>query len=711
MIDAISLDVSGVMSEPAFTLVDSSGLKPLELPRAVCPPSADAVSSFNRAMSNPPLDIPIHRLPIAQMDSGAASRKTVPTPPVDIPVNASKTLNLNQNIVNFAPKVETFPNPPVTDLNPTDPPRSPRPLHEINPRTVPIVNPEPVSVTLGTIPREVPVGVPKTSIFNPIVENLAPKVGAVPNPPQTEPVHNPPREINPEPTPVTLGTVPKEIPVDAPKTSIFNPIAANLAPRVEPAPNSPRVETVPTPPKVETFPNAPREVVLETVPVSKPVTNLNPPVVEMGTVPNPQMGTVPTSPEPPRSPRPLREINPEPAPINPGTVPTVNPEPTPATFGTVPREDPVDAPKTSIFNPIVANLAPKVETVPNPPRVETDPTPPKVEPAPNPTREAVLETVPVSKPVTNINPPVVEVGTAPNPQMGTVPTSPESPRPLREINPEPAPINPGTVPTVNPEPTPVTFGTVPREVPVDAPKTSDFNPIAADFAPKVGTVPNPSQVEPVSNPPQEINPETAPVNPGTVPAVNPKTVPANLVIDSKPLDSKPLDSKPLVTDSKPLSPLREEEEVAVAGKKVAHETEALQAVDSTKVVPQTVDANPVVAGQTVNVVLDPAAATARTNELVEAANEIADTILVTQSLVRGDGEVTIRLKPTVLDGSQIRLEAKGSAITIEVTPANVDVAAAVERSRARFEQTLSERLPSFQFTVRVFDSKKSRTER
>ena len=705
MIDAISLDVSGVMSGPAFTLVDSSGLKPLELPRAVCPPSADAVSSFNRAMSNPPLDIPIHRLPIAQMDSGAASRKTVPTPPVDIPVNASKTLNLNQNIVNFAPKVETFPNPPremgLKTVSVSNPVIDPNPLR--SPRLLREIAPEPAPVTLGTVPTSPePPRSPRT-LCEITPEPVSVTLGTVPTSPEPPRSPRPLREINPEPVSVTLGTVPKEIPVDAPKTSIFNPIAANLAPRVEPAPNPPVVEvgtapnpqmgTVPTSPEPPRSPRPLREINPETVPVT------------LGTVPNPQMGTVPTSPEPPRSPRPLREINPEPVPV---------------TLGTVPREVPVDAPKTSIFNPIVANLAPKVETVPNPPRVETDPnpprvetdpTPPKVEPAPNPPREAVLETVPVSKPVTNINPPVVEVGTAPNPQMGTVPTSPESPRPLREINPEPAPINPGTVPTVNPEPTPVTFGTVPREVPVDAPKTSDFNPIAADFAPKVGTVPNPSQVEPVSNPPQEINPETAPVNPGTVPAVNPKTVPANLVIDSKPLDSKPLDSKPLVTDSKPLSPLREEEEAAVAGKKVAHETEALQAVDSTKVVPQTVDANPVVAGQTVNVVLDPAAATARTNELVEAANEIADTILVTQSLVRGDGEVTIRLKPTVLDGSQIRLEAKGSAITIEVTPANVDVAAAVERSRARFEQTLSERLPSFQFTVRVFDSKKSRTER
>ena len=95
------------------------------------------------------------------------------------------------------------------------------------------------------------------------------------------------------------------------------------------------------------------------------------------------------------------------------------------------------------------------------------------------------------------------------------------------------------------------------------------------------------------------------------------------------------------------------------------------------------------------------AATARSHELVEAAVEVADTILVTPSLVRGDGEVKIRLKPTVLEGSEIRLEAKGNSITVEVSPATPDIARVVERSRAQFAQQLSERLPSFQFAVSI----------
>ena len=103
----------------------------------------------------------------------------------------------------------------------------------------------------------------------------------------------------------------------------------------------------------------------------------------------------------------------------------------------------------------------------------------------------------------------------------------------------------------------------------------------------------------------------------------------------------------------------------------------------------------------VSLEIDPAAATARTHELVEAASQVADTILVTPSLVSGEGEVTIRLMPTVLDGSEIRLEAKGSSISVTVTPTTQSVAQAVEQSRIQFEQQLTERLPSFQFAIAV----------
>jgi hypothetical protein len=117
---------------------------------------------------------------------------------------------------------------------------------------------------------------------------------------------------------------------------------------------------------------------------------------------------------------------------------------------------------------------------------------------------------------------------------------------------------------------------------------------------------------------------------------------------------------------------------------------------------------PVATSAPVALEIDPAAATARTHELVEAASQVADTILVTPSLVHGEGEITIQLKPTVLDGSEIRLEAKGSSITVAVTPATQSVAQVIAQSQAQFEQTLVERLPSFQIAVTMTPPKSVR---
>ena len=122
------------------------------------------------------------------------------------------------------------------------------------------------------------------------------------------------------------------------------------------------------------------------------------------------------------------------------------------------------------------------------------------------------------------------------------------------------------------------------------------------------------------------------------------------------------------------------------------------------VVPLAQDSAPIAAASAA-IEIDPSAAAARTSELTEAAVAVAETIKVTPSLVRGDGEVVIRLKPSVLDGSEIRLEARGSEVTIDIRPANADVAQAVERSQAQFAQQLAERLPSFQFTVAVATAK------
>ena len=134
--------------------------------------------------------------------------------------------------------------------------------------------------------------------------------------------------------------------------------------------------------------------------------------------------------------------------------------------------------------------------------------------------------------------------------------------------------------------------------------------------------------------------------------------------------------------------------------------EPTSAVQQLQAAPVTVpfastDTVPVATTSPIAIEIDPAAATARTHELVEAANQVADTILVTPSLVNGEGVITIQLKPTVLDGSEIRLEAKDSSITVVITPATPSAAQVIVQAKAQFEQTLAERIPSFQIAVSV----------
>ena len=129
-------------------------------------------------------------------------------------------------------------------------------------------------------------------------------------------------------------------------------------------------------------------------------------------------------------------------------------------------------------------------------------------------------------------------------------------------------------------------------------------------------------------------------------------------------------------------------------------TQQLQTVDSAFLNVAQPQAAPG-AATPVTIEIDPSEASARTAQLVEVAEAVADTILVTPALVRGEGKVTIRLKPTVLDGSEIHLEAKGTKITVTIAPTTDAAQQIVEQSKAQLAQTLVQRLPSFQFAVMI----------
>ena len=273
---------------------------------------------------------------------------------------------------------------------------------------------------------------------------------------------------------------------------------------------------------------------------------------------------------------------------------------------------------------------------------------------------------------------------APTVQRMAAPLAPQEPVAAATPPRETAPA--GTVAAV--AATAVTEPPSSREVPVltstPLPDAQTVQRMAAPLAPQEPVAP--------ATPPRERTPAATAVTETAIPA-NPPIGGGQPVADiQRPTDDIQL-PKPPLTIEKPNADEQVADEPNVA-------IPQLQAAPVTApFIPS--DASLVAAPASVALEIDPAAATARTHELVEAATQVADTILVTPSLVRGEGEITIQLKPTVLDGSEIRLEAKGSSITVAITPATPSAAQVIVQAKVQFEQTLAERIPSFQIAVSV----------
>lgn len=90
-----------------------------------------------------------------------------------------------------------------------------------------------------------------------------------------------------------------------------------------------------------------------------------------------------------------------------------------------------------------------------------------------------------------------------------------------------------------------------------------------------------------------------------------------------------------------------------------------------------------------------------TDVLLEAAQAVVDTILVSPGLLRGQGEMRIQLRPEVLDGSEIRIAVEGRVLAIEFLPQTVEMATLIERSRPQLEQHLTEHIHQFRIAVDV----------
>ena len=87
--------------------------------------------------------------------------------------------------------------------------------------------------------------------------------------------------------------------------------------------------------------------------------------------------------------------------------------------------------------------------------------------------------------------------------------------------------------------------------------------------------------------------------------------------------------------------------------------------------------------------------------LVAAADAVADAILVSDGFAGGEGVLFVRLRPEVLDGSEVRIVAKGGDLAVEIEPATQDVMDAVEANRTRFEQHLAGKVHAWRVSVSV----------
>jgi hypothetical protein len=108
------------------------------------------------------------------------------------------------------------------------------------------------------------------------------------------------------------------------------------------------------------------------------------------------------------------------------------------------------------------------------------------------------------------------------------------------------------------------------------------------------------------------------------------------------------------------------------------------------------------------------AASARTESIVDTVNQIVDAvvgqIVVTPSLVQGEGEVRMTLKPTVLDGSDITLTAKDGTLTVAVTPATPAAEQAAAAALPRLEIALAEHAPAFRHVAVALVAKKGKID-
>ena len=285
------------------------------------------------------------------------------------------------------------------------------------------------------------------------------------------------------------------------------------------------------------------------------------------------------------------------------------------------------------------------------------------------------------------------------------------------------------------------FSPLPQSI-VRAPETGDVGRVAATMSPSVRdvavtTTPTATvaQPAPVTTPPAEgVVAQSIPVAPPTatvaqpVPVTTPAaegvvaqpvlvTTPVTEAVVAQPVPEKVPERverpvQPMAESSKVVAP--ETVSVASRGEQVipasVDETEREEEVAQAMVLPSPVlptptAENPAVAGETPltvsPVAVERTLAVRGAEMVVEAAGEIADAILVTPGLLRGQGEIRIQLKPEVLAGTEVRIEVTGRTLSVEFHPVEHDVAVLIDQNLPQLQQQLATRIHAFDIAVAV----------
>ena len=152
-------------------------------------------------------------------------------------------------------------------------------------------------------------------------------------------------------------------------------------------------------------------------------------------------------------------------------------------------------------------------------------------------------------------------------------------------------------------------------------------------------------------------------------------------------------TKPVIESLKPLKP--SEEAVAASIQPAGQPVEVKVAVQ-----PE-VEAVEAVAARTAASVGRVERVVSASEMMVRAAEAVADAILVTPGLMRGEGEILIRLKPEVLDGSAVKITVAGHRLSVEFQPQIAETAQFIERNLPQLQQVLVARIHSFTVAVSV----------